>query len=261
MNPEVSLTLDDCVEEVLGSLTGLDLSYLPEHDRYRSITRAINRALRHNALEREWSFYASTEDVGRAVAGVRDVHLRASVRPRIIGDDAVRLVDHEGTPVVWAFFLPRDAIEKYPIRRGLWVASTRQALRFSRPFTDGEDGLRIQVPVMREPKMFRLPEHPESPEDPVPTVPDSVREQLLDFDYPDLVLARAAWYYAMTDPVMQPRVQTLEEQYKSLFYALNEREDRNTDPPQMNEWTVPIQSDINAGSYQDWHHPLADERY
>lgn len=260
-NPEVAMTLDDCVEEVLGMLTGLDLTYRPEHDRYRVVTRQVNRALRANALEREWSYYASHEDVGTAVAGVQDVHLRGSLRPRIIGDDAVRLCDDEGTPLVWAYFLPRDALEKYPMRRGLWVAAQQQVLRFSRPFHSAEEGLHILVPVMREPRMFRLPDHPENAEDEVPEVPADVREQLLDFDYPDVVLLRAAFYVAQTDPVMQPRAQILEEQYKALFYALNERDDRHTDSPFLNEFQLPIQPDINASSWQDLHHPHSDDRY
>lgn len=255
------MTLDECVDEVLGLLTGLDLTYSSSFDRYRAVTRQINRALRANALEREWSYYSSLEEVGTAVNGQRDVHLRASVRPRVIGDDAVRLVDSHGTTRVWAYFLPRDAIEKYPARRGLWVSITRQSLHFSRPFSSVEHGLRIQLPVMREPKMFRLPPHPESAEDPEVPVPVEVREQLLDFDYPDLVLLRAAYYVAQSDPVMQPRVQSLEEQMKELFYALNERDDRNTDSPFQNEWLLPIQSTLNDGSYQDYLHPHADERY
>lgn len=261
-NPEVSMTLDDCVDEVLGMLTGLDLSYTSEHDRYRAVTRQINRALRANALEREWSYYHSRESLGLAVTGVQEVTMRATVRPRIIGDDSVVLADPTThMPVVWAAFLPRDAIEKYPLRRGLWCAVVRQSLRFSRPFQPQEDGLEILVPVMREPKMFRLPPHPETPEEEEPVVDDSVRNQLLDFDYPDLVLARAAYYVAQSDPVMQPRAQTLEQQYKELFYALNERDDRNTDSPFLNEWFLPIASDLNAPSYQDMHHPHADERY
>ena len=46
MNPEVSMTLDEAVAEVLGLLTGLDLEYRPEHDRYQTVTRAINAALK-----------------------------------------------------------------------------------------------------------------------------------------------------------------------------------------------------------------------
>lgn len=268
-NPDVAMTLDECVDEVLGLLTGLDLSYAPHLDRYRAVTRQINRALRANALEREWSYYSSLEDIGPAVAGVRDVALRATVRPRIIGDDAVRLVDSKGVPREWAYFLPRDAVEKYPARRGLWVSVTRQSLRFSRPFTRGEDGLRIQLPVMREPKMFRLPDLPPSNEgspglsfeEEVATVSESVRNQLLDFSYPDIVLLRAAYYIAQSDPVMQPRAQTLEEQMKELFYALNERDDRNTDSPYQNEWLLPIQGNINGSTNQDYLHPHADERY
>lgn len=260
-NPNVAMTLDECVNEVLGMLTGLDLTYRPEQDRYRAITRQINRALRANAREREWSFYAGSEEVGVAHAGDQDVILRATVRPRIIGDDAVRLVDSLGRTRVWAYFLPRDAIEKYPARRGLWVSVTRQALHFSRPFALHEDGLRIIVPVMREPKMFILPPHPEDPDEPLADVPMEIRQQLLDFDQPDVVLQRAAYFYAQTDPVMQPRVQTLENEWKQTFYALNERDDRNTDAPFLNEFAVPIQSDVNDTSYQDYRHPHADDRY
>lgn len=260
MNPDVAMTLDDCVEEVLGMLTGLELRYDPTLDRYRAVTRQINRALRANALEREWSYYSDLEEIGTAVAGQQDLSIRASIRPRIIGDDSVRLCNDEGTPMVWAYFLPRDAIEKYPARRGLWVAITRQSLHFSRPFYTHEEGLRIQLPVMREPKMFRLPEQPEADEgEPVP-VPAEIRNQLLDFEFPDAVLQRAAYYYAQTDPIMQPRAQTLEQEYKNTFYGLNERDDRNTDSPYLNEYTVPIQSGINSVSQQDWHHPHADER-
>lgn len=260
-NPDIEMTLDDCVEEVLGMLTGLELTYQPEQDRYRAVVRQLNRALRANALEREWSYYASTEEVGVAKAGEQDVVLRGTVRPRIIGDDAVRLVDDTGSPRVWAYFLPRDAIEKYPARRGLWVASTKQSLHFSRPFHLHEAGLHIVVPVMREPRMFRLPDQPEDPDTPYVSVPAAIRNQLLDFDYPDAVLTRAAYFYAQSDPVMQPRAQTLEQEYKNIFYALNERDDRNTDSPFLNEFAVPIQGTINDTSYQDFRHPHADDRY
>lgn len=260
-NPEVSMTLDECVAEVLGMLTGMELRYAPELDRYRGVTRQINRALRANALEREWSYYASLEDVGTVRAGEQDVHLRASVRPRIIGDDSVRLCDENGRPLVWAYFLPRDAIEKYPARRGLWVSITRQSLHFSRPFLTHEDGLHIQLPVMREPRMFRLPEQPEDGEGELVDVPAVVRNQELDFEFPDAVLQRAAFYYAQTDPIMQPRVQTLEAEYKNTFYALNERDDRNTDSPFLNEFAVPIQSTAAGTSFQDYHHPHSDDRY
>ena len=255
MNPNVAMTLDEAVDEVLGLLTGLDLTYAPEYDRYRSVTRQLNRALRANALEREWSYYSDLEHVGVAAYGQQDVALRASVRPRIIGDDAVRLCTSDGTPMKWAYFLPRDAIEKYPSRRGLWVSVTRQSLHFSRPFTSAENGLSILVPVMREPKMFEVPEGNGD-------IPDRVLNQPIDFDYPDLVIAKAAYMYAQTDPIMQPRAQTLEATYKDIMYQLIERDDRHTDTPYTNDFFVPIMNGIHGSSAQfmPHGHPHADGR-
>jgi hypothetical protein len=114
---------------------------------------------------------------------------------------------------------------------------------------------------MREPKMFRLPEQPTDPNEPLVPVPDEVRNQELDFDYPDVVIARAAYFYAQTDPVMQPRVQTLEAEWKDIYYALNERDDRNTDSPFQNEFAVPIEGTIHDTSYQPQHHPHSDDRW
>lgn len=246
MNVEVQMTLDDAVAEVLGQLTGLDLTYEPELDRYRSITRQLNRALRANALEAEWSFYASTRSVGVASSGTAHVMLSSSLRPRIINDDAVRLVNDDGVVVKWAYFLPRDALHKYQSKQGLWCMIERQALIFSRPFQDDEDGLEIQVPVMREPKMFRLPGTGT-------TVPASIRKQLIDFPYPDVIIARAAFYYAQTDPVMQPRVPTLEDGYKNLMYQLIERDTQYTDSPYINETIVPVQSGLVEQSFRHLH--------
>ena len=180
----------------------------------------------------------------------------ADVRPRIINDDAVQLVDPE-TGVVrrWAYWLPRDAIHKYRHRDGLWASHVRNDLFFSRPLTAGEAGLDVYVPVMREPTMFRL-----RPLEPDGTVPITVREQLVDFDYPDLVIMKAAYFYAQTDPIMQPRVQTLEANYKELMYALVERDTRNTDSPYQNDWTLDIESSVNGGSSYGGGRPLADER-
>lgn len=258
-NPETTLTLDECVQEVLGMLTGLDLTYSPEYDRYRSIARQLNRALRSNALEREWSWYSSTASLGPAVAGETSAFIPNSLRPRIINDDAVRLVNADDRPVRWAYFLPRDALSKYNGRGGLWASVVRNELLFSRPFFDSEDGLDIQVPVMREPLMFRLPPPPEDPEAALTEVPDAVRNQPLDFWYPDVVVLRAAFYYAQTDPVMQPRVQTLEAQYKDIMYQIIERDDRNTDSPFLNEFFVPIQNNI-TNERTSHHHPHSDER-
>ena len=72
-NPETAMTLDQAVAEVFGILTGLDLEYEPEQDRYQAIVRQINRALRGNALEHEWSWYSSTETVGTTYVGMREV--------------------------------------------------------------------------------------------------------------------------------------------------------------------------------------------
>lgn len=259
-NEDLLVTLDEAVAEVLALLTGLDLQYAPELDRYQAVTRTLNRALRSCAVEHEWSWYASTESVGTAQAGHQTVTLRSSVRPRMVNDDAVRLVDQHGQARVWAYFLPRDAIHKYGARTGLWCAVTRDTLTFSRPFHRSEQGLDIQVPVMREPVMFRLPSQPEDPDEPLVEVPDDIREQPIDFAYPDLVIARAAYFYAQTDPVMQPRVQTLEANYKDMMYQLIERDTRNTDSPYLNEFFVPVENDI-AGPDRGRHwHPHSDER-
>lgn len=262
-NPELALTLDEAVQEVLGQLTGLDLSYDPNFDRYRAVTRMLNKALRLNALEREWSCYASTASVATATVGQKVYFMPSTIRPRMVGDDAVRLVsqvdDHEHI-VTWAYFLPRDALHKYEYRGDLKAAVVGQELHFSRYFTEAEDGLDIQVPVMREPEMFRLPPIPEDPDDPLLAVPVDVREQEVDFPYPDVITMRAAALYAQTDPVLQPRVQALEAQFKDLMYQIIEREERHTDSPYQNEFFVPIANDLNSGA--GWHgHPHADGRW
>lgn len=237
MNQEVQLTLDDAVLEVLSLLTGQDLAYAPELDRYRVITRQLNRALRTNALDAEWSYYASSLALGRVFQGEKEVAIPTNVRPRIIGDDAVRLVDGEGNTQIWAYFLPRDALSKYEDRSGLWCSIEKQVIRFSRPFFQGEDGFEVVIPVMREPRMFRLPAKTK-------TVPASIRNQLVDFSYPDVVVARAAFYYAQSDPVMQPRAQTLEEGYKNLMYQLIERDTSITDTPYENTFLVPVENGL-----------------
>ena len=94
--------------------------------------------------------------------------------------------------------------------------------------------------------MFRLPDQPDTGTDTVPVDPE-IREQNVDFDYPDLVIRKAAYFYAQTNPLWQPRVQTLEANYKDLLYALQERDTRHTDTPYQNEWTLNIGSDIHSG--------------
>lgn len=238
-NTEVDLTLDDAVNEVLGLLTGLDLSYAPELDRYRAITRQLNRALRHNALELEWSHYSSTLELGSVSEGQQEISIPANSRSRIIGDDSLRLVDRDGRVIKWAYFLPRDALHKYRHRNGLWVSVVRRNILLSRPISSEEADARLTavISVMREPLMFRLPEQGVA-------VPNRVRKQIIDFPFPDVIIARAAWYYAQADPVMQPRAQTLEEGYKDLMYQLIERDTNHTDTPFQNDFNLPIQSGL-----------------
>lgn len=250
-NPEVQLTLDEAVNEVLGLLTGLDLSYAPELDRYRAITRQLNRALRINALEIEWSWYASLTGLGTVSGGERELTLPTSKRLRIINDDAARLVDSDGHTVRWAYILPRDSLHKYENREGLWCSVTRRTLLFSRPFHESEEGLEVQVPVMREPQMIRLPKAGQE-------VPPRIRGQLLDFPYPDLTVARAAFFYAQSDPVMQPRVQTLEDQYKTIMYQLMERDTQITDTPFMNDFRLGLQNGLAPQGEMAYPHPHAD---
>ena len=258
-NSETLLTLDDAVAEVLGLLTGLDLQYETTSDRYYAITRQLNRALRHNALEREWSWYADVMTVGYASPGEQAVTLPSSVRPRIINDDAVRLVDSNGRIRRWAYFLPRDALHKYSHRTGLWASVVRSTVYFSREFTTTESGWEIQLPVMREPVMFRLPAQPEDPDLPLEVVPTATREQLIDFNYPDLICGRAAYYVAQADPVMQPRAQTLQGDYRDLMFQIIERDERMTDSPELNPFFVPIESGVH-GEHFGHRHPHSDER-
>jgi hypothetical protein len=256
------MTLEEAVEEVLGALTGMDLQYLPEMDRFQALTRALNKATRLNALEKEWSYYSGEHNVGTTVAGDRVFTMSSTVRPRMIGDDSARLVSvdedgHEHT-VRWAYYLPRDALSKYEYRTGLWCSVVRNTLTFSRPLWESEGDLDVLIVGMREPLMFRLPK-PLVPTDPPPTVPQEILDQEIDFSYPDVITMRAAYLYAQTDPVMQPRVQTLEAQYKDLMYQCIERDDRNTDSPYLNEFFVPVQAGIHSSP--SFHgHPHADER-
>lgn len=303
------VTLDGAVGEVLNHLTGLDLHYVAELDRYRSVTRFLNRSLRLTATERDWSHYASIEELGTVHRGQTSLYLRPGRRPRLITDDSVRLVDADGRIHTWAFWLPRESLHKYQNRAGLWVASIRNEVQFSRPISQSEEGLRAMAPVMREPVEFKIPETLESvediqnPPDDLPSgadlvqlrnfhnpdiveewvfvpglppyqhedpegalkqlklTPHQIRNQVLDFPFPDLVILRAAAMYAASDPVMQPRVQSLEAAAKDLFYSLSERDTNHTDEPYRNDWAVPIQSSLNGGMFPSTHnHPHSDER-
>jgi len=257
MNPDVAMTLDEAVAEVQGLLTGLDLELIPEQNQYNAITRQLNRGLRAVALESEWSYYSSLENVGTVHTGDRSIVIRSTVRPRIIGNDSCRLVREDGQVVEWVAWVPRDSLQVYAWQHGLWACHARTSILLSRPIFVHEDGLSFQVPVMREPVMFRLPQQPEDGTDVVP-VDDDIREQTVDFDYPDLVIRKAAYFYAQTNPLWQPRVQTLEANYKELLYPLVERDTRHTDAPPQNEWLMPISGDISEDRSGRSARPSAD---
>lgn len=261
INPDVSMTLEEAVRDVLSILTGQELNYDPDMDRFRAIVKHLNRALRSMALESEWSFYHTVERIDlTGAAQDMTFTITTDYRFRVISDDAVRIIDvndpeNEYT-VAWAYFLPRDALHKYRNRGGLWCSVTRNILTLSRPLSavaGATDGMVMEIPLQREPVPFRLPADPTEDADPL------VLAQELDFDFPDVVIARAAWLYAQTDPLMQPRVQTLEEQYKDMMYQLIERDTAFTDAPDQNEIIVPVQNDIYGEStWRPW--PVANRR-
>lgn len=149
------MTQGEAVDEVLGLLTGLDLQYGEDVDRYKAVVRALNRALTNNALEHEWSYYSDVENIGKAQAGLQSMHLRSTLRARLIADDSIRLQDCDGNVQMWAYSLPRDALHKYAYREGLWYSVTRTSVDFSRPFNRREQDLDVMIPVMREPRKFR----------------------------------------------------------------------------------------------------------
>ena len=69
-NTDVQMTLEDSVAEVVSLLTGVDLTFRPNEDSFHVMTRCLNRAMRSVALEHEWSYFASEENVGIASTGV-----------------------------------------------------------------------------------------------------------------------------------------------------------------------------------------------
>jgi hypothetical protein len=252
INPDVTMSLEDAVQEVLMLLTGQDLTYDSTYDRFRVITRHLNRALRTNALELDWSYYSEELNLGAVTEGDQKFAINTSYRFRVNGDDAVRLVTSDGHPISWAYVLPRNALHKYYNREGLWCSVTRNQLTFSRPLYASEEGLFVELAVMREPRPFVVPDS-EEPFD------QEVLDQQVDFDLPDLITARAAWTYAQTDPVMQPRVQTIEDQVDALKYQAMERDTKFTESPYSNEIIVPVQNTIYGESdKRPW--PVANKR-
>ena len=254
INPDVTMALEEAIVEVLNVLTGQTLSYDPDLDRFRAVALHLNRALRSNALEANWSFYHTVEQQDlTGSAGSTQFTITTDYRFRVINDDSVRILNEDGIPVAWAYFLPRDALHKYRNRAGLWCSFTRNVLTLNRPLPEAYDGMTLEIPVMREPRPFRIPADPTEMMDPV------VLAQEVDFEFPDGIILRAAWLYAQSDPVMQPRVQTLEDQYKDLMYQLMERDTAFTDSPYLNEVVGPVQNDIYGESiHRPW--PVTNRR-
>jgi hypothetical protein len=56
---------------------------------------------------------------------------------------------------------------------------------------------------------------------------------------------------------MQPRVPTLEDVYKNFQYQVIERDTTNTDMPYLNEFIVPVESELRSENYNAHRHPHA----
>lgn len=226
----VQLSLREAVNEVHNILTGLDLEYEDRMDIFHATVRQINRSLRQVALEDEWAWYVEEVDAGTTTEGMTQVELSSSYRPRVQQDDAVRLTNSEGITVEWAYYLPRDSLSKYLYRRELRVAFTKNVILFSRPLQKFESGLSVIVPAMREPKQTKIPDAGQQL-----SAADLVRA--IDAEYPDMIVAHAAWKLSMSNPLYQPRAQTLEEEFNDLKYALTERNSNHSDSPLRNTFT------------------------
>ena len=246
----VSMSLKDAVNEVHNILTGLDLTYEDRYDVFHATVRQINRSLRSVALEDEWAWYTEDADLGTTTEGQTEVDLMASYRPRVQQDDAVRLVNSDGHVVVWAYYLPRDSLNKYLYKPELRVAFVRNQIVFSRPIQLYESGLQIIVPAMREPRQTKIP-------DPGQRMTDAELNRALDFEYPDMIIAHAAWQISMSNPVYQPRAQTLEEGFKEYKYSLTERNTNHSDSPLRNNF-VPSYGDPYLTTPH--RHPHSDRR-
>ncbi len=226
----ITMSVRDAVNEVHNILTGLDLTYEDRYDIFHATVRQLNRSLRAVALEDEWAWYSEDVDVGTSTEGQTTVELDANYRPRIQQDDAVRLVDSSGMVVRWAYYLPRDSLSKYLYRPELRVAVTRNVITFSRPLLASEADLSIIVPVMREPRQTRIPPTGQK-------LTEADLNRALDAEAPDLIVAHAVWQMAMSNPVYQPRAQTLEEAFSDLKYAMMERNTNHSDSPLRNTFT------------------------
>lgn len=246
----VQLGLSEAVNEIHNILTGLDLQYEDRMDVFHATVRQVNRSLRQVALEDEWAWYVEEVDAGTSAEGMTEVELHSSYRPRVQQDDSVRLVNSDGITLYWAYYLPRDSLNKQMYRPELRVAFTKNVITFSRPLQRFESGLSIIVPAMREPKQTRIPESGQR-------LSTADLARAIDAEYPDLIVAHAAWKMAMSNPVYQPRSQTLEEEFNDLKYALTERNTNHSDSPMRNTF-VPSYGDPYLAIPHG--HPHSDRR-
>ena len=83
-NPDVTITLDEAVAEVLSILTGLDLDYDPNQDRYRQVARAhlVDGVQTHVDDIAPGAFAGAKGDQGRGAAAVRFRHAVTFLRWR-----------------------------------------------------------------------------------------------------------------------------------------------------------------------------------
>lgn len=246
-----TMTLEEAVSEVHNILTGLDLTYDDRYDIFHATVRQLNRSLRAVALLEDWGWYVEELDLGLTTQGMTSVEVDRRYRPRVGQDDAVRLIDpNSGLVRYWAYYLPRDSINKYAARRELRVAFTKNTLTFSRPLQGFESGLSLRVTCMREPRQTRIPPAGEELTTVELTTP-------IDFSSPDLVVAHAVWQISMSNPVYQPRAQTLESIYDDLRFSLTERDSDHSDSPYRNNFTPSYGDPYLAIPHR---HPHSDRR-
>lgn len=247
----VSISLREAVAEVHNILTGLDLSYDDRYDIFHACVRQLNRSLRTVALEEDWGWYADDLLLGVVSEGDQTFSVPPNVRLRVRQDDAIRLVDPATKKTVrWAYFLPRDSLSKYWAAPELRAAFVRNNVVLSRPLLAREEGLEVWATVMREPRQTTIP-------DSGTKIPDADLSRPLDFENPDMVIAHAAWQMSLSNPLYQPRAQTLEDVYNNFKYALTERDSDHSDSPMQNSFT-PSYGDPFIAMHHP--HPHSDRR-
>lgn len=249
------LTLSETVDEVVNTLYGLSTRFEPDTDSWHGMALTLRRALKVVATERDWIYYHDTVQVGTVEPDCSVIVVPSRYRVRKTGDDAIRLLDSRGRPVVWAYIIPDDALHKYRALSGLWCSVVRQEIRFSRPFYKAEKGLRVIAPVMREPYLWpKLVSGQALPQDEM--------DRDIDFHRADMVVMKAAYLYAQTDPLLQPRVPQLEQDYRAVFYQVQEQDTNVTMGAMVNDFQLPIEGDYRFVSGHGYGlHPHSDGSY